>query len=825
MSTTPFATTHGALAPVDKDEPADKLTEERREERLNMPHLSLFLNRTLDSIATLDQSENLKIHNAMVKAVAYYDGRSDGRIENGEWVDNEAITGEIIVADNEVKKQVDKLLMEMSRSVIKYTAEPQDSHSAAMREAAQFAQTRIDTNQKRIETEPFVQAENQSLLLKTIGYRYTFFDKSAESRERSVELAVVRSMAESKKLAVCRTCGMTKGGDPQIGATGNEAMKEAPCRYCGDTMKREIGTPSQSISVEQKEVPAGRPVTVRPDATMVQLDLNARDIPSSAFIRWRLVLRRCDWEAMYPDTAIPSNEESDEAKRKADAQNNPSNTTSFDSATDTGGGDQFERIEGELVWLDPKVYARYRSKERESLGKDRTLEANALFAEQFPEGVCVTRIGRKILDLYPSNKNKCWVLCVYGIREHALHGSGINALLGVQDTINDENAFIVAHHYYAAAGREFIRSGAIEGGKLPAINEVGIINNAPDDRDAVDWAYGRSQPEGLSGDVYAFRADMRGSMQDAAGTSSLSLQGAADLKALGTATGVEASRDQAVGRMIPNRKLQAFMGTEWITQVLELEREHYTAEMFLPLADKANEKGEITFTERGVRTFFQSDIRSDFALAPSEGSWMPTTPAQDRANASEFGMLGAQLSKSQNGPELLSLLAPKYGIDYDVNEWGAGHRAASLRLEEYARVCGGLSGNGQPSPEMVNVVFEHVAEWARVDPLMDNHAAFQDFYQDWWVSDEGRNADSLLRMVVKEVFMQHKGGLVVQAQEQSKDMVLAQVPEKVAGAIEGDIAHDRQLEHTEEAADLQDERELLKGSIIGGQAQAEPPPS
>jgi hypothetical protein len=314
-------------------------------------------------------------------------------------------------------------------------------------------------------------------------------------------------------------------------------------------------------------------------------------------------------------------------------------------------------------------------------------------------------------------------------------------------------------------------------------------------------------------------------MQDAAGTSSLSLQGAADLKALGTATGVEASRDQAVGRMIPNRKLQAFMGTEWITQVLELEREHYTAEMFLPLADKANEKGEIAFTERGVRTFFQSDIRNDFALAPSEGSWMPTTPAQDRANASEFGMLGAQLSKSQNGPELLSLLAPNYGIDYDVNEWGAGHRAASLRLEEYARVCGGLSNGGPPSPEMVEVVFEHVAEWARVDPLMDNHVAFQDFYQDWWVSDEGRNADSLLRMVVKAVFEQHKGGLVVQAQEQSKDMILAQVPEKVAGAIEGDIAHDQQLEHAEEEADLADERELIKGSIIGGGQQGEPLPS
>jgi len=763
MSTPAFETAHGALAPLDPAEPRDQLAHEREAERKNFPRLSAYLNKTLDAIADLDANENLKIHNAMITCVAYYDSRWDGQVKNGEWVDNPVIEGEIVPRDNEYKKQIDKLQMEMCRGRIGYDTEAVNKFSAEMREAAQFAEHRIKVNQERIETEPFVQGENMSLLLKSTTFRYTFFDHNADSPEKSTEFKVIKHLTEGSTLAVCRTCGMT--------ATGGN------CPHCGDTETKMVGvSESEGIKQEQSQKPAGRVVTVRPDATMVQLDLNGRDIESSAFIRWRLVLRRCDWEAFFPDTRIPSGDESNEGKQRSEAQNFASNSNSGSSSE--VGGDQFEKIEGELVWLDSKVYQRYANKENETLGNDRSLPAGTKLAEQFPSGVCVARIGNKILDLFPSNKNKCWTMCVYGLREHALHGSGTRALLGPQDTITELNAGIVANVVYNSAGRDVYRSGAIQGGQLPGINQVAYIDAPPEVTDIARWAGGKIAPSQLSQEVFGFREAMRGSLQDGAGTSSLSTQGAADMKALGTATGVEASRDQAVGRMIPNRKLQAFMGTEWTKQVLELERLHYTPEMFLESAGKGDEKGNIEYTERGVKAFFNSEVRNDFMVSPTEGSWMPTTPAQKRANAAGFAQAAAQVKD----PSLISVLAPSFEVDYSIDEWGAAQTNASMRLEEYARVCGIITKGGYPaSPEMVEVALTNTAEWAQVDPLMDNHEAFRDFYSDWWLSDEGRNADSLLRMVVRTIHSQHLNkGIVGQAQEQGAAEIAAKASQMAA---------------------------------------------
>jgi hypothetical protein len=791
MSASPatFETLHGALAPRNPDEPADRLAQERAEERINAPRLAKYLNKTLDAIAGLDQNENLKIHNLMVTCVAYYDGRWDGQVRNGEWVDNQKIDGEIQPKDNEYKKQIDKLQMEMCRGRIEYHPEAVNKFSAETREAAQFAERRIRVNQDRIETEPFIQRENMSLLLKTCALRYTFFDLNANSQEKTAEFKVIKQLTEGRSHTVCRTCGISAPAVPVLtddnpevsdGYRYNGEDERKGCLNCGDTETRTIESPaSEGIQTEQESKPAGRVITVQPDATMVQLDLNGRDIESSSFVRWRLVLRRCDWEAFFPNTRIPSSDESVEARHRSESQNQPSQSNWGTSSDYSSGGDQFEKIEGELVWLDTKVYQRYVNKETETLGTDRQLPAGAKLIKQFPSGVCVARIGQKILDLFPSNKNKCWTMCVYGLREHALHGSGTIALLGPQDTINDENAFIVGHHYQFASGRDYVRSGAIQGGQLPNINQVGIIEGAPAEvNDVAAWAVGHTQPEALSGDVYGFRDAMRAALQDAAGTSSLSLQGAADVKALGTATGVEASRDQAVGRMIPNRKLQAFMGTEWIKQVLELEREHYSPEMFLEMAGKSDEKGEIEYTERGVRAFFECEVRNDLIIKPVEGSWMPTTPAQKRANAAGFAQAAAQVKE----PQLISLLAPSFEVDYSIDEWGAAQRNASMRLEEYARVSKIVSEGGYPaSPEKVEVVLANIAEWARVDPLMDNHQAFRDFYSDWWLSDEGRNADSLLRLVVRTVHGQHLNkGIVGQAQEESAAQLAAKAPEMAA---------------------------------------------
>jgi hypothetical protein len=195
---------------------------------------------------------------------------------------------------------------------------------------------------------------------------------------------------------------------------------------------------------------------------------------------------------------------------------------------------------------------------------------------------------------------------------------------------------------------------------------------------------------------------------------------------------------------------------------------------------------------------------------------------QEKANASEFGQIAAQLARAPHADQILSIIAPKYGQDYAVDEFGGAQRAASIRLEEYARVAKAVTEAGAPAtPEAATIVIQNCAEWAHVDAEMDNHQGFGNYYRDWFTSDEGRNAPSLLRMVVRTVYQEHQQGTVSQQQQMAEDQIAATLPMKVAESVEADVANAQQLEHSEEAADAADGREMAK-MVMGMGEQTQP---
>jgi hypothetical protein len=813
---THFHHSNGNAVPFDPEHPPEEHARERRERQRNYPPLLKYINKTCDAVASLDKQERVRIREAQVKAVAFYDGRQDGEVRDGIWQDNEYINGEIRPEDNQYKIQIDKLNMEMCRAPFEFDVEAVDPSDSDAEEAAKFFKHRLDINRERTETEPFRQQENLSLLTKSVTFRHVFFDPNepGDAPERMPKL--LPKGGQSMRVTVCRTCGLPQGvggRNEQLDTPDvvEKAEVRAPCEVCGDSAVKELSVQtSGGMDISYEEVPGGRVVTVRPDAIAVQLDMQARDIKSSRFLRWVLTLRRCEWEAMFPGKRIPKARErkSEEGRWAEDLQGRASNDTwgslEYDSPGehDITGGEQFEKIEGELVWLDRVVYADYVNPKLERTPSGEIPEG-WVPAEEYPDGCCVARIGTTVLDLYPSNKNECWTMCVYGLREHALHGAGTFSMLGPCNTINDLNAYIQANNYYNAAPREFIKSGALAGNQLPSIGTVGVVTTQFDENQRiVGNAYDKAPATSLAPDVYAFREGQRGSLQEHAGTSSLSMQGAADMKQLGTATGVEAARDQAVGRMIPNLKLQQGMVVEWMYQVGQLERANCSPEMFLRGAGKGSEKGEVNYTERGVRAFFERDPRKDFRIKPVEGSWVPTTPAQSKANATEFGVLASQI---QN-PEVLALLAPKYGVEYTVNEWGATERAASLRLREWARIASVIEQGGYPAtPEMAEVVLQQAPAWAQINPAMDNHPAYMNYLTDWWTSDEGTGASPLLRMVVEKAHLIHGAGGVVQEQLKGVASMAAQAPQMAA-------QEEQQAAQTEEQAQM-------KAAELGMQAE------
>lgn len=816
---TQFQHSQGQHVPLDPEHPPEEHLRERRDRQRNYPTLLKYLNKTCDAVANLDKQERVRIREAQVRAVAYYDGRQDGEVRDGVWVDNPYINGEIRPEDNQYKIQVDKLNMEMCRAPFEFEVEAVDSSDTDAEEAARFFKHRLDINRERTETEAFRQAENLSLLTKSVTFRHVFFDPNEPGDAPERMPRMIPKTGQAMRVTVCRTCGMPQGvggRNEQLNTPDvvEKAAVRAPCENCGDSAVKELAVEtSGGLNISYEEVPGGRVVTVRPDAIAVQLDMQARDIPSSGFLRWVLTLRRYQWQDMFKGKKIPSARErkTEEGRWAEDLQGHASNDTwdalgAADAPEYTdAGGDQMEKIEGELIWLDRAVYADYLSPKEETLASGEVIPARASLLEQYPDGLCIARIGNTVLDLYSSNKNECWTMCVYGLREHALHGAGTFSLLGPCNTLNDLKAYINANIIFNSAPREFIRSGALSGDKLPSIGTVGVVTMQFDENQRiVGNAYDKAEATSLAGDVYAFQEGQRGSLQEHAGTSSLSMQGAADMKQLGTATGVEAARDQAVGRMIPNLKLQVDMFKEWGYQVGKLERENMSPEMFLPFAGKGKERGEVNYTERGVRAFFERDPRKDFRIRAVEGSWVPTTPAQSKANATEFGVLASRIQDQ----EVLATLAPKYGVEYSVNEWGATERAAGLRLREWARICSVITQGGFPaSPELVEVVFQQSPEWARPNAQLDNHEAYRDYLEDWWTSDESLTADSLLRMVVQRAHMMHGEGLVFQAQLQNVGQMAAQAPQMAA--------------QEEQQAAQSEEQAQMKAAELGMRAEEE----
>src|SRR2546421_666583 len=197
----------------------------------------------------------------------------------------------------------------------------------------------------------------------------------------------------------------------------------------------------------------------------------------------------------------------------------------FKAAGASEGGHQFEELPFDLFWIDPVVYQDYRPRRNERLRGGRVINQDQELTELFPEGMCIAMSGETILDVYPENKNKKWCFCVYGIREHALVGSGVNALLGPQDTRNDLKAYMIANTYYNAAPREFVRAGGITGNQLPALNQVAIVTNAPDDKPIKGWAYDKSEGSPLPAQTFEMYQAEGGSLQEGAGTSSLNEAG------------------------------------------------------------------------------------------------------------------------------------------------------------------------------------------------------------------------------------------------------------------------------------------------------------
>lgn len=779
------------------------------ERQQDAPELIDFLKRTISSIRQLRQADWLTILNSQARCVAYYDDRQYGEARDGRWIDYQRRPGDVRPLDNQYKIQVDKLLMEIARAFPDIQALASDPNDTMKVEGAKFAQYRLKTNRKRLLKKKFRLREAMALLTKSMTWRYTVFNAQAKDsptvkRPRKGK----KSYGQTRSLRTCGLCGgpMKAVDLSENIPTSSDSEQSYKCASCGSNRVKMVEVSAQEREVVEgyDEAKGGCVQTYHIDPCMVRISLAAREsVADSPFLWYTQMIARCILEAAYPDYRITNTGQiTDQARYRRDAESVPSNADqgfypyqnhSNTQESPTEGGNQFEELQFDLFWIDPSVYAGRTWDKPQKLRGGRVLPAGQSLDQLFPDGMCVAATAaNEVLDCYPEDKNKKWTFCVYGVREWALVGSGTNALLGPQDTRNDLKAYLIANNYYNAGRRESIRAGSYTGNRLPSMDQVAVVKNVPDDKMLEGWAHSMAPGNPLPAQSMELYQSEGGAMQDAAGTSSLSTQGAApDLKAMGTATGVAAMRDQAVGRMGPNLMLLTDMEEEHSYQVLEQEQEGYrnNPEIFMRMANQSvtaeDTDGSITFSAEGVEAFMQMDIRADLDISATEGSWMPRTEGEKQAKFQWFTEIAANVMKvmgdDPRGHEIIGLAASIAGIDFKADNWTPTEHVAAARIRALADTCGVMEKRGlkQPTEENVMQVIASTPD-AMIDNEMDSHSLFVLFYRNWWSSDEGQSCSPLLRAVIKAEEILHRKGIVYQKQEEFKDKIEGEAPQMVA---------------------------------------------
>lgn len=829
-STTIVIPQQRGITPIDPDHSStDERIEQERQDRVDAPDLLAYVKKTCEHIKRQRESDWQRILDSQARAVAYYDDRQYGTVREGVFVDARREPGDIRPVDNQYKIQVDKLLMEFSRAFPDIQVTAADRNDTPKVEAAKFAQARVNAARRQLLKNSDRLCEGQALLLKTITWRYVYWNGQAPDSpmERRPKQSV-KTLGRTRSLVSCKMCGgpmkPVPGTEPAATADDTQtdgyryngegeqpAASEEPkspemrCINCGSNRQKvvEVSGQPQPVVEGYEEVRGGRVESRHIDPTMVRISLTARrNVADSPFLWYHQNVARCILESAYVGMKIKSagGLPNMADRYKTDAENTPSNTMesgwsqSNDNSEYQGGGDQFEECPFDLFWIDPVVYASHPGFKREQrLMGGRILPAGVKPITMFPDGMCIAINADQVLDVYGENKNRKWMFCVYGIREHALHGAGTNNLLGPQDTRNDLKSFLIANVYYNCGRREFIRNGAFTGNRLPAINEAAIVNDVPDDKPVRGWAHTTAEGSPLPSQAVELYQSEGGSLSEGAGTASLDTKGTAFYSATKTAAGVNAMRDMAVGRMGPNLMLLTEMEEEWSYVVLELEKDNFTEERFMRMANQSvtadDTDGSITFSAAGIRAFRECNPRVDFEIKAVQGSWMPRTEGERQAKFSAFIEVAGQISKAlgpgdPRGEELIAKAAAVYGVtDVDVGGWTSSETVAAARIRAFAKTVQTYEKRGkkQPSRELVEQVINSTPE-CYIDYEMDNHPLFIAFYDQWWPSDEGTSCSPLLRAVIKAQRILHRMGIVYKAQNTAKDKIAADAPNAIAAA-------------------------------------------
>lgn len=756
---------------------------------------SSWLMKLTRRLAREDNSTDRQFYRKWFKVAKHYEGEHMGMFtDSGQWRSYMPQIGDPYYIINEFRYHADSILSQWVQAHFDIRVLPANNADETVMKARAAAKV-LDFYEEKILTEDFRQRECKFGMFTGQMYRYSYWDPTRGAKSERYEFE-----QQEQELGG----GYYECPDCQQSGPLQELQGEY-CPSCGSTniQIEESVKASLPAVVKAMQCYIGEPVTDCVSAFQVKFDGSQGDFEKAQWLRRMRMLRPefvkqvIPWWEPKVQRGVDRTENGLKAERMLQKS---SGTASFL----TGGSDQ-ESESGVVVqqwWLAPSMYGAREPEEQDlKLGK-MTIPAGTKLADAFPTGLYLLIIDEKLVDIREEYLHDHWQHTPFiRVPTRAL-GDGIEDLLEPNRQIEDINSLIYTDIKSNAAPPTLVNE--TYGVKVEEISGKAHYNvpvRVPPG-ESIDNAVRHLQGRTMGGHVFAYVNSLKGSMQILAKSfsSSTGAPDVADLGGINTATGAQLMATNAVAQRGPELALRAYGDVVWAKQIIDLFIKNATDEHYIPLA------GRYGMLEG--QYFKGADIDADFMISVRRRSWMPKNEMerrQDLLGALQAGLFSPDLPRS-----VRDAIAENFNISVDMLDDTADIRIARMRLEQMKQMIGGLGQQGVPPEQIVPVVSQQVP----VEMLSDNHMVCIEWWRDWLKTDEGLQADQMLRECVKSKILEHYNAMGQQMALNSQTQMMAMGPEMQAQQQTESANQDR--EDARQGAQIEAQ---LMGQAMQAQAQ------
>lgn len=893
----------GSLVPVNPNDAAE--SKDAADQLHEFTPVTDFLLGLCNAVNLHQQADKVSRRRKTVKLRNYICGNYLGYVdERGVWQDKSSDKGaDSVYYDPETATYIDVLVASVVKSKPVWKVVAASKEKVDIREAAKVGQLIFDDALRVLAPAKKVQREVKlNLIAAGETYRFTYFNPNRENSGfyKSKYEPVVSG--KDKFHGICLDCRQSFDSDsmpsedasaPEADLTENIGGKTAAEKTAPETEntspkdtipEREIAT-SEAMPGEARNCPnCQSPNTsvfkrkavvlnvkkgeefinvgdvesdfVDPLEMIVVGDVD--NIASALAVQRNRMLFRCILEETYGAENVPPTGKPEDLSYQNQDEPSGDESSSASSQT-TSTRNQFEKQHLQLTWLAPTAYASYKFDKNTLLKGGKFIKKGTPLTKIFPRGLCVSRIGEKIVNLYAQATGDCWSHSVNAVSE-GFHGIGEWDISALQDQLNNVSSMKMNSLMNDSTSPLIYRSKYVTGAQLK--NKIGltipISDNFQDNQNLSEIAT-RLPTSGGVPEAYELAQDLRQRMVNRTGAMTQAGGGIGEAEAATkTATGYRLWYEHTLGRRAPMLTLRAEMIMEQGYQILEMKQKYLCEKMF--------EFAESEASGDAVKWFMRCNIRRDIRIEVAPDSWMPQSEIQQKADFAEFMAIITPFAQAK--PELIDRIIERISENYsafDLTEHAADTTEGQIRLESLIEIAefaetqsrerglkteiekpsaDGMTTNLVPNPVLIDLVMKQTARDLKVvhaatqdgddapadpfsdfplDVLFDDHTELERTYTDYLKTASGRRASLFVRACVQRAATLHRKASFELMRQMKQLELSAQEPELQAGMIASDEQHQQQMAQNEDLANQQLEQQgkaQMQSAAIGAIGQS-----